>query len=225
MNLFFWKKPSVQEQLYRVPFNHHRIPVEKDGHTTILTVSEIEKQFGIKYFPQLDFLAWSDFLKVNRKTARFHQKGYLDQKQLWLGTYFRKEILFPEIPPVRLRWVDEISGWGVFADQDLKPMTLIGEYAGQVRSKQRADNRNAYCFQYAIVSDENTRLTIDAKDQGGVVRFINHSSAPNLTSALATFQNLSHVVFFTNRWIKKGEQLCYDYGSSYWKKRNHPIVF
>lgn len=220
MKFHFWKKDIVLPPVQSI--HDHRILIEKDGVTELLSSSEIAKKFGIVYLPQLDFPCWADFAKISRKIAQFHKKGYLDHQQLWLGAYFQKEILSPPNPPVRLRFIDDTVGWGVFAEEDLKPLTFIGEYGGSVRRKKRADSQNAYCFQYAIVSGESTRFTIDARDQGGIVRFINHSASPNLMSALATHQNLSHIVLFAHRSIRKGEQLFYDYGPDYWHKRSKP---
>jgi hypothetical protein len=224
MNLFFLKKKPIEPAAHR-SFAHHQILVEENGKTQLLAAAEIEKKFGIRYLPRLDFPAFSDFSLISRKLAQYRNKGLLDQKQIWLGAYFQKDIFSPEIPPVRLRLIDHDVGWGVFAEKDLKPMTFIGEYAGCVRRKKRADAKNPYCFQYSIVCDESTRFTIDAREQGGIVRFINHSFHPNLMSALATHQNLCHVVLFVHRPISKGEQLCYDYGQDYWAKRSKPKVF
>lgn len=206
-------------------YDHHRIIVEKDDKTLVLSPSELGSFLGITYFPQIAFLKSRDFLKIARKTARYRAKQWFELNQLWLGTYFQKEILSSELPPVRLRWIDEKVGWGVFAEQDLKPMTFVGEYSGLIRRQRRADSKNAYCFQYSIISGEPTVYTIDAFERGGIVRFINHSNKPNVKSALATDRYLTHVVLFTSRKILKGEQLCYDYGPTYWKKRSQPISF
>lgn len=224
MRLFSWKNPPIAAPPVLQRYGHHRIQVEKNSERKELSLPEIENNLGILYVPQLDFQKQTDFFWISRKIARFHERGGLDRKQLWLGAYFQKEILTPAIPLVYLRWMDDAIGWGVFAMQDLKPMTYIGEYAGQVRRKCRSDSKNAYCFQYSIISGEPTRFTIDARNQGGLSRFINHSGTPNLASALATCQNLSHIILFTIRSIRQGEQLCYDYGPDYWAKRCKPKV-
>jgi hypothetical protein len=220
--MIFWKKTPVAEAPRRTICDHHRIIVEKDEKTSILTPAQFEKAFGIVYLPHIEFPLSTDFAAISQKISKYRNKGMLDQKQLWLGAYFQKEIQEPFVPPVRLRWIDETFGWGVFAEQDLKPMDYIGEYGGIVRRKKRSDAKNAYCFQYSIISGDSTRYTIDALDQGGVVRFINHSANHNLMSELATHQNLSHIVLFVSRLIKKGEQLCYNYGPDYWKRRTPP---
>lgn len=219
MKLFFRKSflPSPRPSSDSLSFL-----VEENGKLFRMGVAELERKFHISYLPTLDFAKWSYFQRLCRKTARFHKKGMLDAEQLWLGAYFQKEILLAPLPPIRLRLLDPEIGWGVFAERDLKPMEYIGEYAGLVRRRKRADTKNAYCFEYTIAKGERSPFTIDALEQGGIVRFINHSSKPNLISVLATVRDLSHVIFYVSKPIKKGEQLCYDYGSDYWKKRQPP---
>ena len=206
-------------------WSHHQFLVTKGEDSQLFTAHDLEKILQIKYDPTLQFEREKDFDKIERKILKYRMKQYLDREQIWLGIYFEKEILNPRAPQVELRWIDDQIGWGVFAAQNLPAQYYIGEYAGLVRRKRFKDSKNAYCFQYAIVQGESTRLTIDAKDQGGISRFINHSDTPNLTSNLATTHNLSHVILYTSRPIPKGEQLCYSYGPDYWKKRSQPRKF
>ncbi len=205
--------------------DHHRIIVERDDKSSVLTPAEFEAAFGLVYLPRIEFAHWKDFVAISRKIGKFCNKGMLDQKQLALGDYFKKEIQEPTVPPVRLRWIDETFGWGVFAEQDLKPMDYIGEYGGIVRRKKKSDLKNAYCFEYSIVKEVYTHYAIDALNHGAITRFINHSLTPNLMSDLAVYQNLSHTIFYVSRLIKKGEQLCINYGPDYWKIRTPPQEF
>ncbi len=199
-----------------------RFLVEKEGEKRLLSVKELEEEFQVKYIPQLDFSRVELFRRLANKSAKFLKMGYLDDEQIWLGSYFEKEIFEAPLPPVSLRWIDEELGWGVFAERDLHQMEYIGEYAGLVRKRKRSDYKNSYCFEMVLAAGESTRYTIDALDQGGITRFINHSSTPNLTHALATVRDLPHVILFVTKFVPKGEQLCYDYGADYWKKRNQP---
>ena len=225
MKLLFWKKTPMPEPEPRRSWNHHQLMIEKDGEIAQIGPQELERRCRIIYNPQLDFLKKAQQFSVMRKTMNYHEKGLLDPQQMWLGAYFQKEIDSLVLPPVRLKWISDAIGWGVFAERDLKPMEFIGEYAGRVRRKMRSDKKNAYCFQYTIVNGDQTPYTVDAMDQGGLTRFINHSDHPNLKSALATLRQLSHVILFVSRPIQKGEQLCYDYGIDYWKKRGKPQNF
>ncbi len=222
MSFFFWKRGEARFPPSRPSTEHLRFLVEKEGKTSLLTTKELEQKFQISYLPQLDFAKLSYFQKICRKTAKFHKKGLLDAEQLWLGSYFQKEILTAALPPVRLRWIDKDMGWGVFAERDLLPMEYIGQYAGLVRKRKRADAKNAYCSEYAIAQGERSAYNIDALDQGGIVRFINHSSKPNLASAFATVRDLSHAILYVSKLVPKGAQLCYDYGPDYWEKRSAP---
>jgi hypothetical protein len=201
-----------------------QILVEKDGQERKLTTAELEKELSFSYVPQLDFLKWAYFQSITKKTAKFHKEGVLSPEQLWLGVYFQNEILSGGLPPVRLRWIDDKVGWGVFAERDLKPLDYIGEYSGLLRKRKRADRTNAYCFEYVMIKGEGTRYTIDALDQGGIVRFINHSFKPNLMCGIATVHYLSHVILYAVKPILKGEQLLYDYGPDYWNGRLPPAA-
>ena len=224
--MIFWKnKKTLLQPPLKGNWEHHKFIIEKDGVVDEVSSQDLEARCDISYNPQLDFPKRTDLLYVMNKIAKFHEKGYLDAQPLWLGTYFQKEIDSLVLPPVRIKWINDKIQWGVFAEKDLKPMQYIGEYAGQVRRYKRADSKNCYCFQYQFISDEKAIYTIDAMNQGGITRFINHSQQANLKSALATLRNLSHVVLFTSRFVRAGEQICFDYGPSYWAKRSKPTEF
>jgi SET domain-containing protein len=63
---------------------------------------------------------------------------------------------------------------------------------------------------------------IDAQDFGNHTRFINHSFQGNLEPASVYCDGLMHVIFYANKTIPAGTQLCYDYGEDYWEKRGKP---
>jgi hypothetical protein len=214
----------VHHSLYYADFSHHQIAIEKDKREMILSPQTFSSIMRVAYLPHLMFLRERDREKICKKMQKFRKKEWFDPRQVWLGAYFRTEIQTSQLPPVQIRWINEILGWGVFAQKDLQPLTYIGEYSGVVRKRARADFKNAYCFQYCIANGEDCGYNVDSLDRGGIVRFINHSNKPNLTSALANSQSLTHIILFTSRTVRKGEQLCYDYGPDYWKKRNPPIV-
>ncbi|MBU6446539.1 MAG: SET domain-containing protein-lysine N-methyltransferase, partial [Verrucomicrobia bacterium] len=151
-----------------------------------------------------------------------YRKGELTVEQAWLGKYFESDIVNQKEPHVAIRYIDPQLGWGVFALQDFRKMEFVAEYVGKVRKRKKEDEKNAYCFEYALCAGLSSPYTIDAQEQGAVARYINHSDTPNLNSALATFDHLSHVILFAKEPIAKGAQLCYDYGPDYWSKRNAP---
>ena len=196
------------------------LQIEKEG--TILTLPELEQTTGAAFVPILEFSDEKILADLRKKSEKLHKKGMLAREQLWLGAYFRNEILSNKIPDVCIRWIDSSLGWGVFAMRDFKKMEFIAEYTGTVRKRQRADQTNAYCFEYIVAQGVSSPYLIDAREQGGLSRFINHSGNPNLLSALATLDHISHIVLYTSQPISKGTQLCYDYGPDYWAHRPKP---
>lgn len=195
--------------------------IDKEGRT--LTLEEFEKLTGAKWLSKLNFDPPDLLSSIQKNALKLHKKGEMSLEQVWLGRYFQKEILAQAMPDVAIRWIGPLLGWGVFAARNFKKMEFIAEYVGKVRKRQKGDSKNAYCFEYAIVQGFGTPYNIDAMEQGGLARYINHSAKPNLNSCLATFDNVSHVILYAKEPIAKGAQLCYDYGPDYWAKRIAPI--
>lgn len=201
------------------------IKVERHGQEIDYPIAEFETFMGVSMIPQLDFASSSIRNKLSKQIRKLKNQGRLSIEQVWFGSYYRDEIETPKIQDVVIRWIDESIGWGVFANRPFKPMDLIGEYTGKLRQRCRGDTKNAYCFEYFITETIPTKYTIDARDQGGISRFINHSKQPNLRTALATIDHINHVILIANVPIAKGDQLLYDYGSDYWSFRTQPTDF
>ena len=188
-----------------------------------ISLPEFERFTGAKWIPGLEFDDPKVFSSICKTGAKLYKKGEMTLEQVWLGRYFQQEIAAPPAPDVEIRWIDNTLGWGVFALRDLKKMTFLAEYGGKVRKRIKNDTKNGYCFEYVLVQGFSSPYVIDAQEQGSVARYINHSSTPNLNSALATIDHVSHVVLYAKEPIAKGTQLCYDYGSDYWSQRTAPI--
>ena len=219
-NVRFFRKKSP---LPAPPPSKQLIPIEREGKREFLSVQEFEKTTGATFIPQLDFEDFSLFANIAKKNEKLQKQGKLPREQLWLGSYFRKEILTFPLPDIVLRYVNSAVGWGVFAARDFQKMEFIAEYSGKLRRRKRLfDQKNAYCFEYLLAPGTATRYTIDARDQGGIGRWINHSFTPNLLSTLATVDFISHIILVTQQPIAKGTQLCYDYGPDYWSHRTSP---
>lgn len=219
--IFFKKRPTEVP-----PITQRKIEgfifVEKMGEKKLLSIPEFESLTKAAFIPVLDFQDFSVYRDVADRIEKLKKKGELTQEQLWLGSYYKNEMLSLFFPDVIVRWIDDSLGWGVFAAKAFKKMEFIAEYCGKVRRRKRADRHNAYCFEYVGAPHVPTPYTIDAQDQGGIARFINHSAQPNLRSVLATVDGISHVILIVDRPISKGTQLLYDYGSDYWHHRTKP---
>ncbi len=116
-----------------------------------------------------------------------------------------------------IRWIDELKGYGLFAQEVIPEMICVGEYVGIVKKRDRKkDNDNSYIFEYAI-DTLDTGYVIDAEKQGNHTRFINHSDDPNLLSRWLLIDGLPRIIFFTKRQILPNEELTVDYGPHYWQ--------
>lgn len=206
------------EQAYKKIFT-----VEKEGICQQLSIKEFEAFFQIKYLPHICAISEKFLHKVGRSMQKAFSKKNITNEEKWLGIYFEKELVQDENPDLKIQWIDYKKGFGVFADQDIKKKKWVGQYSGQLRSAQyKKDQKNAYCFEYIIHEKFEKKFTIDAKDQGNISRFINHSYTPNLTPSLVYLGGLYHIVFFAGRAIQKGEELTYNYGPAYWQLRETP---
>lgn len=143
----------------------------------------------------------------------------LSMRQKWLGTHFEREIREGFIPDVSIKWADEQMGFGVFANRPFAKGAYLGEYVGLVRSRsRRLDRKNDYCFEYAV--GIKSPWIIDAKNQGNHARFINHSDHPNIEPIAVFADGVMHIIFIALKPIPVGEQLFYEYGPYFWKKRS-----
>lgn len=182
-----------------------------------------EDKFHVRYLNHLEFEKYEILSWSLRKTEKCKEKKSVDLGNKWSMALFQKELAFGKQPKISLKWISPLIGHGIFAGEDIPALSYIGEYTGIVRRRRlHGDQFNHYIFGYVIGPSE-TPFVIDAKDQGNLMRFVNHSDEPNLTSRWMIFQGMSHVILFANRFIPKGGQLTYDYGPNYWRKRSMPL--
>lgn len=161
--------------------------------------------------------------KIFEKVQGLCENAELDRRQKWLGVFFGQEIAQGICHrDLLIGWVSSEIGYGVFALDEIPAFAFIGEYTGEVRKRKRADKHNHYCFDYSI--GEKSPFLIDAEKQGNLTRFINHSSRPNLEPAAVFSEGAMHLILVSKRPIAKGEQLTYDYGEEYWRKRSLPLT-
>jgi len=144
----------------------------------------------------------------------------------WVSTLFADSCdQRREISSVDIKFINPLVGYGIFATANIAALTYVGEYTGIVEKRNKRKNScNDYIFGYVVCGDE-TSWVIDAEHQGNFTRFINHSYQPNLTSRWIIIDEVTRIILFSNRLIRLGEQLTYDYGPYYWKKRSFPQFF
>ena len=194
----------------------------ESGYKSV-SISQWQDIFKAAWQPTLIFSADQICDKIAKKCQKALTGQLLERRQIWLGTYFSKEINQGFVPQVAIAWIGEEIGYGVFAEQLFSPGDFVGEYVGVLRPRQKKqDERNNYCFEYRVGSWKSPYL-IDAEAMGNHTRFINHSLTSNLEPVFVYLAGAMHLIFIAKTAIVQGEQLTYDYGELFWKKKKPPI--
>ena len=117
-------------------------------------------------------------------------------------------------------WVgtSTIAGQGLFAGQHIKKDTRILRYIGEKIAKEesiaRANNGNAYIFQW------NARYDLDGNVLQNTARYINHSCDPNCE----TVQTQRALWVVALRDIKAGDELTCNYGYDMEEYAHYPCT-
>ncbi|XP_053951467.1 serine-rich adhesin for platelets [Anastrepha ludens] len=118
---------------------------------------------------------------------------------------------------------DPTKGWGVRTLVHIPKGAFVSEYIGEILSNTEADRRtdDSYCF------DLENGHCIDANYFGNVSRFYNHSCEPNIVSVRVFFEHQDYrfpkIAFFACRDIEAAEELCFDYGDTFWLFKNRHL--
>jgi len=104
-----------------------------------------------------------------------------------------------------------ISGWGVYAAQDIAEDTRIVEYKGELISQAEGWRRESrYLPRKRIwLFTIDGRRARDAAVGGNIARYINHACHPNCYVDI-----VGHTIWIlASRDIDAGEELTYDYNT------------
>ena len=112
-----------------------------------------------------------------------------------------------------------IHGWGLFTKMELPKDSMIVEYMGEIVFRCVADRREqeyeisgeGSCYMFRLDFDR----IVDATKIGCMARFMNHSCQSNAYAKIITVDTDNgqdkKIVIFSNRDIKAGEEITYDY--------------
>ena len=96
-----------------------------------------------------------------------------------------------------------IHRWGVYADQNIPAGRKVIEYTGTRIDRDEYDRRDETTYVFEL----DHQWLIDGGVNGSGAELINHSCEPNLHTRILK----GHILYFSRRRIKKGEELTVDY--------------
>lgn len=132
------------------------------------------------------------------------------------------------------------KGLGAFALRSFPTHFTVGEYTGETMTGQQHKNRYSangtpsaedegwalyrrargvtVSGDYVFKVSDNVFIDAEDPEQSNWTRYINHSSEPNLAVKVLPkgIDGKPRIWFVALRDIKNGEELCFDYGESYW---------
>ncbi len=190
----------------------------------ILSPADFEKVLAVRYLSCLESASPQVTQRLKQRYERALAKGWITQKQKWLGHYYAAFLKGGLSLDLRIAWIDPRIGYGVFTERPIPKGAYVGEYTGVLRRRLWFSRwENLYCFDYTIGEGRSSSHVIDASLSSNHTRFINHSEAPNLELVSVDHAAQVHVILYASRPIAAGEQLFYDYGDEYWRKRPPPV--
>jgi SET domain-containing protein len=96
-----------------------------------------------------------------------------------------------------------IHRWGVYAVESIPARRKVIEYTGEKIDLAEFKRREETLYLFELDSE----WTIDGSVGGSGAEFVNHSCEPNLETRILK----GHILYFSLRPIKKGEELTIDY--------------
>jgi uncharacterized protein len=98
-----------------------------------------------------------------------------------------------------------IHRWGVYAAEDIPANRKVIEYTGAKLNPRQRQRREQGGCKYLFILDDHWAL--DGSAGGSGAEFVNHSCEPNLVTRIMR----GHILYFSRRKVRKGEELTVDY--------------
>jgi hypothetical protein len=123
------------------------------------------------------------------------------------------------VPKSTLLGDSGIHGLGLYACDDIQKDDFVGEYKGEIITKEEAERRGAvYELQkLSYLFSLNAAQEVDSTYFGNKVRFINHAAekTANLYPRIITVNTVHRIALYASRDIDAGQELLFDYGPKF----------
>lgn len=229
-------RQKILEILEPPPKKIFKVRPKDSTELVTFTEKEFKDFFGMRYLRHLKFSSYKLFKQVIKSCSNIFLremgntegitpemiKEYETKPEVFTlrAHVYAEKISSGYCFPMMIEWIDEILGYGAFADREIKKGEYIGEYVGVMRRCAFWAVENEFVFYYPNQAWQS--FCIDAKTEGNLMRFSNHSYKPNLDVKVAADKGLIHSTYFAARDISIGEQLTWNYGEDFWSRREPP---
>lgn len=217
LSLLLGKLEIAKEFGYR-PATH--ILFQEKGQTLAPFPTErFEERFDIRLIPTLSFSSYSLLKESIGQCPISYRYTALGSEMARKGSLYQEELFHNRTAPCSVRFVDEVKGFGLFAEKRLTKGEWIGEYCGLLTKLERNEPDTTYIVHYPTRFFSMSLFGVDAKKRCNLMRFANHKDSPNAQAEYLLDRGLLHLAFFAIGEIEKGEEITVDYGKDYWMHR------
>lgn len=190
-----------------------KVQFKDDSKISKLSVEELQAAFHFTFSTTLSFRTEEEKRKIIENCPYSIKYEWLLGSGSQLEESYREAFLRNDFVDTYVKWIDAATGYGLFADFDIPEHFFIGEYVGVVCVvDKKKPELNPYCFHYPTRFWSYHPCIIDAKCEGNLARFINHSLQPNLHPLWILEEGVLHLIFYAKKSIKAGEELTFNYG-------------
>lgn len=164
----------------------------------VVTHDSLGEQFSFVYTSRLVFFHEKDLRNVVYNSIG-HDEVTLTYAVETSSSSYRNEILSGIVHSrLSIRYIGVVvssgfdMGYGVFTEGAIGDQTFLGEYVGVVSSMNETTEHSNHFN--ALYPDCDGGYSINAREYGNIIRFINHSNDPNAEFKAVKIDELMHVI-------------------------------
>jgi SET domain-containing protein len=101
----------------------------------------------------------------------------------------------------------KIHRWGIYAAEEIPARRKVIEYTGERISRKETKRRSEEQAERIYLFTLDNYWTLDGSVGGSGAEYINHCCEPNIRTVIRR----GHILYMSNRVIRKGEELTVDY--------------